>query len=457
MTVSDTANIIQYAGTGSTATFSTGLIVFYDDTDLIVTERVVSTGVETILTLGVGYTVTGGSGAAGSITLLAGNLPATKTLTIERSIPYSQSSDYKEGEAILAEELETSLDRLAIMAQQNNSASSRSLKLSSTLPTSIVPVVTQAPVDGQILAWSGASGNIVNAEIASSNTIDAVFSGLANNDFFLYNNSNWYNASVSDVRSVLGLKLNNYTATTAPTVNDDSDDGYEVGSQWYDQTGDNMYHCLDATVGAAVWQQGDVVVGDLGGMAALDKTNQSDAEAGIRDDVGMTPLSTKQAIDAQTTSAVTGTATATTSGTQVDYTGIPSTVKRITVTIVGLELSGTDELLIQLGDAGGFETTGYTADSTVIFSAGNPSSAASSSGFLVNLGSGNIVSGSMIITLHDDTTDTWVSSSVFARGDTTANVVGGGSKALSDTLTQIRITPSGANTFSAGSVNVTYE
>jgi len=45
----------------------------------------------------------------------------------------------------------------------------------------------------------------------------------------------------------------NLSATAAPTVNDDVDDGYTVGSQWIDVTHDEDYVCLDASAGAAVW------------------------------------------------------------------------------------------------------------------------------------------------------------------------------------------------------------
>lgn len=51
--------------------------------------------------------------------------------------------------------------------------------------------------------------------------------------------------------------LNKWNATTAPTVNEDSGDGYAVGSRWIDTTNDKEYVCLDATVGAAVWHQTD--------------------------------------------------------------------------------------------------------------------------------------------------------------------------------------------------------
>jgi len=45
----------------------------------------------------------------------------------------------------------------------------------------------------------------------------------------------------------------NYSATSAPTANDDSGDGYSIGSWWVNVTSDEAYLCVDATVGAAVW------------------------------------------------------------------------------------------------------------------------------------------------------------------------------------------------------------
>lgn len=46
---------------------------------------------------------------------------------------------------------------------------------------------------------------------------------------------------------------NNYGATAAPTVSNDSTQGYEVGSQWVNTSTGTAYTCLDATAGAAVW------------------------------------------------------------------------------------------------------------------------------------------------------------------------------------------------------------
>ena len=49
---------------------------------------------------------------------------------------------------------------------------------------------------------------------------------------------------------------NNFAATVAPTVNEDSSAGWSVGSRIVDAVTDLAYTCVDATVGAAVWTQG---------------------------------------------------------------------------------------------------------------------------------------------------------------------------------------------------------
>ncbi|MEM4248446.1 MAG: tail fiber domain-containing protein, partial [Candidatus Nanoarchaeia archaeon] len=52
----------------------------------------------------------------------------------------------------------------------------------------------------------------------------------------------------------IATKKSNLSANSAPTVNDDSTQGYAVGSQWLDTTAQKSYVCLDATAGAAVWK-----------------------------------------------------------------------------------------------------------------------------------------------------------------------------------------------------------
>lgn len=66
--------------------------------------------------------------------------------------------------------------------------------------------------------------------------------------------------TAAGARSNLGLdpiatKKSNLSASAAPTVNEDSGDGYDIGSIWCDTSADDAYICLDATLGAAVWKK----------------------------------------------------------------------------------------------------------------------------------------------------------------------------------------------------------
>ena len=55
-----------------------------------------------------------------------------------------------------------------------------------------------------------------------------------------------------------------------------------------------------------------------------------------------------------------GTAVASTSGTSIDFTSIPSTVKRITIMFDGVSTNGTSRGMIQIGTSSGVATSGYS-------------------------------------------------------------------------------------------------
>lgn len=59
----------------------------------------------------------------------------------------------------------------------------------------------------------------------------------------------------------------NLSATVDPTVNDDATAGYSVNSKWLNTTKKEFYVCLDATAGAAVWQQTTLTIDELGSAA----------------------------------------------------------------------------------------------------------------------------------------------------------------------------------------------
>ncbi len=54
--------------------------------------------------------------------------------------------------------------------------------------------------------------------------------------------------------AAVSVILDNFAAAVAPTVNEDSGDGYAIGSLWLDTTNDNIYMAIDVSVGAAVWE-----------------------------------------------------------------------------------------------------------------------------------------------------------------------------------------------------------
>lgn len=151
-----------------------------------------------------------------------------------------------------------------------------------------------------------------------------------------------------------------------------------------------------------------------------------------------------------------GTAVASTSGTSIDFTSIPSWVKRITVMFNGISLSGTSNVLVQLGDSGGIENTGYVGGCTVQYS-GTIEAANSTAGYVIALAAAARVTHGNL-TICSVGSNLWVASGAFGFSNAAASGACGGSKTLSDTLDRIRITTvNGTDTFDAGSINILFE
>lgn len=144
-----------------------------------------------------------------------------------------------------------------------------------------------------------------------------------------------------------------------------------------------------------------------------------------------------------------------TSGTSIDFTGIPSWAKRITLSLAGVSTNGTANMLVQIGDSGGVETSGYASTSSLLDSA--TSVTASTAGFaLRNATAAAVVHGQ--ITLTNVGGDLWSAAGVFSNSGVNGTMVCAGSKTLTAILDRVRLTTStGADTFDAGSVGVIYE
>jgi hypothetical protein len=150
------------------------------------------------------------------------------------------------------------------------------------------------------------------------------------------------------------------------------------------------------------------------------------------------------------------TAVTSTSGTSIDFTNIPSWVKRITVMLSGVSTNGTSLIYVQLGTGAGptFVTTGYNSPfmttaassmntqlATVGFSIINPSAAAS------------LHSGTFILTNLSG--NTWTGFGSCGTTSGTRMFLTSGAIALGAALTAVRI--STADTFDAGTINILYE
>jgi hypothetical protein len=143
-----------------------------------------------------------------------------------------------------------------------------------------------------------------------------------------------------------------------------------------------------------------------------------------------------------------GTAVASTSGTIIDFTSIPSWVKRITFMFDGLSSNGGSSIQIQIGDSGGIETTGYISGNVY---------GSLTTGFVlaINPVSSYTQHGTMVFTNLSG--NAWVQNGC-SLADAIAIQPVAGSKTLSATLDRIRLTTvNGTDTFDAGSINILYE
>jgi hypothetical protein len=148
---------------------------------------------------------------------------------------------------------------------------------------------------------------------------------------------------------------------------------------------------------------------------------------------------------------VSATAVASTSGTSIDFTGIPSWVKRVTVIFDSASLSGGASILVQIG-SGSVTTSGYVSSSTT------GSSYSSTSGYIIGGATASNTFNGLMTIIALGSSNVYVESLVSTNSGSGGVSTGGGRVALGGTLDRVRITTSnGTDTFDAGSINILYE
>lgn len=150
-----------------------------------------------------------------------------------------------------------------------------------------------------------------------------------------------------------------------------------------------------------------------------------------------------------------GTAQATTSGTAWSFTGIPSTASVILMVLSGVSFDGTASFSIEIGDSGGYETTGYLS-SAGTFAAGGSSTNSTAAFRLTNdVAASEAFSGVLILVNEDG--DKWSIAGFIANGESGDAYGTSGGKTLSATLDRIQLTSiAGTANGDAGSVNILY-
>jgi hypothetical protein len=191
------------------------------------------------------------------------------------------------------------------------------------------------------------------------------------------------------------------------------------------------------------------------GSTTITYTNPVFTATGVGTGTGTATTNTWTSVAIPTTTLTSGTAISA-SGAFVDFIGIPSWVKSVTIMFSGVSTSGTSYKQIQLGTSSAIDITGYLGSSTYITS-GSVSTAIFSTGFGIRgNGSADLINGS--ITINNLTGNTWVASGILSGSNLAEVWLTSGSKALSDVLLQIRITTvNGTDTFDAGLINIIYE
>jgi len=457
-TVSTTAPRNDYVGNGATATYSYTFRIFAA-TDLRVTTRNTS-NVETTLTYPTDYTVTGVNKAAGgTITLTAGNLTSGYALTIRFDRAPRQSTDLRNQGSFFAQTHEDKFDELTRYAQQNEDELNRALKLPETEAGTAAATTLPVAADraSQYLAFD-ASGNPIAAASVGTATVSAFMQTVLDD------------ANAAAARATLDVMqaINSLTAETAPAAGDLLPLYDASATADRKMTLSNMLKVVnDLTEDATPDKAADFVLTYDTSASEVKKAKPDNLIPAASETVsGRVELATQTEVNAMTDTArvltpnhnkiVLHTTQASTSGTSRDFTGIPSGVRRVTCTASGFSTNGTSDVIVQLGDAGGVETSGYLgANARIGISITNYTAGF---GILVPPSAAATAHGAVTILLLDPATNTWVYSSTIALSNGNEFNAGAGSKALSAELDRIRFTTAGgADTFDAGSMNCSYE
>jgi hypothetical protein len=152
---------------------------------------------------------------------------------------------------------------------------------------------------------------------------------------------------------------------------------------------------------------------------------------------------------------IAGTAVASTSGTSIDFTSIPSWVKRVTVLFNQVSTNGTSIFRIQLGTSSGITSSGYFGN---VVDAGGSARATYTAGFSLALYNTASYVWSGSISIQNINGNNWIAMGTITPSASDAGGTVCGGVPLGAVLDRVRITTvNGTDAFDAGTINILYE
>jgi hypothetical protein len=411
MTVSTTSNKVSYAGNGATVAFAFSFPIF-EQTDLRIILKVDATGVETVQTLTTHYTVSASPWTSGGTVTMVTAPASGETLIVKSDIPSTQGTDYPTAGNFPAASHEDALDRLTLIYQQMEETIGRTLTLAEA--TALSDFVVPDPGTNVVLYYDGAA---FSWPVLTTLTPDSVATTA-------FTQTLLDDATAAAFMTTLGI------TAFAQTLLDDT------GAAQARSTLGINYESLTALTELA---EADLLFIYDDDAAAYKNITVANARAWLGGPTGVTPV-------------------ATTSGRTAAFTSIPAWATRIDVCLASVSMDGnTDSMVIELGDSGGYETSGYLWG---ISSESGGSQQNNTTGFQlhVNKHASAVWHGIATLILVDPATFTWACSSQLARSDTAGGVnQGSGSKSLTAALDRIQVQLAGStDDFDAGKISITY-
>lgn len=161
MSITNTVSINQYIGNGSASDYAYTFKIFLES-DLLVIQTDSTTGVDTTLVLNTDYTVSGVQvTTGGNVTLTAGNLPSGDGLTIKRVEPLTQLTEFRNQSEYFAELHENAMDKLTMIAQQQQDDLDRCLRVPDSVDLIAVSTTLPSPAATTLFGWNAAADEII--------------------------------------------------------------------------------------------------------------------------------------------------------------------------------------------------------------------------------------------------------------------------------------------------------